>query len=152
MPVRKVSSDMLFNSIECFLQYPPFTLPHFKNLEAFLLYKVSSQRIELSLLATTLKIFFSERKTQFLTGTEMAKATQAIENSVAMRTKSINTEAVNFFLSACCKEVFSFIFWSCSLKIGHYHVFDAAGLFCRGVNLPVSKSKSQRVKRPVGTG
>ena len=145
MPVRKFFSALLFNSIECFVQYPFFALPHFLNIEAFLLCMVLYQGIELSLLFTTLKIFFTEGKPQFLTGTEMAKATQAIGNSVAKRTKPINTETVNYFLSACCKEAFSFTFWSCSLKKERDHVFKAAGLFCRHVNLPVPNSRSQRV-------
>ena len=119
---------MLFNSIGCFLQSLPFALPHFNNLEAFILYIVSSQCIELSLLATTLNIFFSEGRTQLLTGTVVVKATHGIKHSVTMSTKPISTEAVNFLLSACCKEAFNFIFWSCSLEIGHDHIFKAAGL------------------------
>ena len=117
---------MLFNSIDCFVQSPPFALPQFKNIEAFLLYIVSSQRIELSFLATALNILFSE--TQLLTGTEVVKATRGLKYSVAMRTKAINTEAVTFVLSACCKEALNFTFWSCSLEIGHDHIFKAAGL------------------------
>ena len=119
---------MLFNSIGCFVQSPPFALPHFNNLEAFLLYIVSSQRIELSLLATALNILFSERRTQLLTGAEVVKATHDFKHSVAMRTKPINTKAVNFLLSACCKQAFNFTFWSCPLEKRHDHIFKAAGL------------------------
>ena len=121
-------SDMLFNSIGCFAQSPPFALPHFNNLEAFLLYIVSSQRIELSPLATAFNILISERKTQLLTGKEVVKATHGVKYSVAMRKKPMNNEVVNFLLSACCKEAFNFTFWSCSLEIGHDHIFKAAGL------------------------
>ena len=127
-PVSKVLWDLLFNSIGCFLQSPPFALPHFNTLDAFLLYMLSSQRIELSLLANALNILLSERRTQLLTGTEVVKATHGIKYSVTRRTKPINTEAVNFLLSACCKEAFNFIFWFCSLEIGHDHIFKAAGL------------------------
>ena len=119
---------MLFNSIGCFVQYPPFALPQFNYLEAFLLYIVSSQCIELSLFATTLNILFSERRTQLLTETEVVQATHGFKHSVAMRTEPNNTEAVNFVLSACCKEAFNFTFWSCSLEIRHDHIFKAAGL------------------------
>ena len=119
---------MLFNSIGCFVQSPPFALPHFNNLEAFLLYIVSCQCIELSLFATMLNIFFSERGTQLLTGTEVVKATHGSKHSVAMRTKPIKNDTINFLLSTCCKEAFSFTFWSCSLEIGHDHIFKAAGL------------------------
>ena len=119
---------MLFNSVDCFVQSRPFALPHFNNLEAFLLYIVPSQCIELSLFATTLNIHFSERKSKLLTGTEVVKATHGFKHSVAMRTKPINTEAVNFLLSACCKEAFTFTFWSYSLEIRHVHIFKAAGL------------------------
>ena len=118
-PVRKVSSDMLFNSTGCFVQSPPFALPHFSNLEAFLLYIASSQFIEISFLATTLNIFFSERGTQLLTGTEVVKATHGFKHKVAMRTKPIKTEAVKFLLSARCEEAFNFTFWSCSLVFVH---------------------------------
>ena len=114
---------MLFNSIGCFVQSPLFALPHFNNLEAFLLCIVSSQRIELSLLATTLNILFSERKAQLLAGTEVVKATHGFKYTVAMKTKPINTVAVNFFLSACCKEAFNFTFCSCSLEMGHDQFF-----------------------------
>ena len=126
-PVRKVLSDMWLNSIGCFVQSPPFTLPHFITLEAFLLYIGSSQCIELSLFATTLNILFSERTTQLLTGIEVVKATHGFKHSVAMRTKPINTEAVSFLLSACCKEAFNFIFWSCSLEMRHDHIFQNRG-------------------------
>ena len=119
---------MLFNSIGCFVQSPPFIFPHFKNLEAFLLYIMSSQCIELSLLATTLKILFSEGGTQLLAGTEVVKATHGFKHSVAVRTKPFNTEAVNFLLSACCKEAFNFTFWSCSMEIRQDHIFKTAGL------------------------
>ena len=124
----KCFSDTLFNSIGWFVQSPPFTLPHFNNLETFFLYIVSSQCIEVSLLATTLNIFFSERKTQLLTGREVVKAIPGFKHSVAMRTKPINTETVIFLLSACCKESFTLTFWSCSLEIGHDHIFKAEGL------------------------
>ena len=119
-------SDMLFNSIACFLQSPALALPHLNNLEAFLLYIVSSQCIEFSILANTLNILFSQRGTQLLAGTEVVKATHCFKHSVAMRTKPINTEAVSF-LSAFCKEAFNFTFWSCSLEIKHDHIFKAAG-------------------------
>ena len=119
---------MLFNSNGCFVQPPPFALPHFNDLVTFLLYIVSSQCIELSLFATTLTIFFSERGTQLLTGTEVVKATHGFKHSVATRTKPVNTEAVNFLLSACCKEDLYSTFRSCSLKIRHDHTFKAAGL------------------------
>ena len=99
---------MLFNSIGCFVQSPPLTFPHFNDSETFLLYIASSQCIELSLFATTLNIFFRERRTQLLTGAEVVKATHGFKHSVAVRTKPINTEAVNFLLSACCKEAFNF--------------------------------------------
>ena len=119
---------MLLNSIRCFVQSPPFALPHFNNLEAFLLFKVSSQCIELTLLATTLNIFFNERGTQLMTVTEVVNAAYGFKHSVALRTKPINTEAVNFLMSACCKEAFSFKFWSCSFEMGHDHILKTAGL------------------------
>ena len=121
-------SDILFNSISCFSQSLPFAIPHFNNLETFLLYIVSSQCIELSLFATTLNILFSEGRTQFLTRTEVLKANHGFKHSVAMRTKPINTETVNnFLLSACCKEAFNLTFWSCSLEVRHDQIFKAAG-------------------------
>ena len=104
-------SGMLFNSIGYFLQSLPIALPLFNNLEAFLLYIVSSQCIELSLFATTLNIFFSERGTKLLTGTEVVKANDGFKQSVVMRSKPINTEAVNFFLCAWFRSfLFHFLF------------------------------------------
>ena len=91
-----------------------------------------------SLLATTLNILSSERRTQLLTGTEVVKATHGFKHSVAVRTKPINSEAVNFLLSACCKEDFNFTFWSCSLELGHDHILKAAGLV-------LSRRKSTRI-------
>ena len=102
---RKVFSDMLFKSTGCFVQSPPFALPHFNNLQTFFLYIVSSQCIEVSLLATTLNTFFSEKWTHLLTRAEVVKATHGFKHSVAMRTKPIITEVVNFLLSACCKKL-----------------------------------------------
>ena len=128
---------MLFISIACFVQSSLFALLNFNKLVAFLLYIVSSQCIELSLLATTVNILFSERRTQFLTGTEVVKATHGLKHGVAMGTQPINSEAVIFLLSACCKEAFNFTFWSCSLEVRHDHVFKAAGLV-------LSRSESTR--------
>ena len=119
---------MLFNSVGCFVESPPIALPHFNNLETFLLYLVSSQCIDLSLLAIASNILFNERRTQLLTGTEVVKATHGFKHSVAMRTKPINTEGVNFLLSACCEEAFNFTIRSCTLKFRHDHIFKAAGL------------------------
>ena len=118
---------MLFNSIACFLQSPLFALPHFSNLVIFLLYIVSSQCIELSFFAITLNIFFTQRGTQLLTGTEMVKAAYGFKHSVAMRTKLINTDADNFLLSAGCKEAFNFTFWLYSSELGQDHIFKAVG-------------------------
>ena len=136
---------MLSNSIGYFVQSPPFAHPHFNNFGNFLLYIVSSQCIEFSLLATTLNFLFSERRTQLLTGAEVVKATPGFKHSVAMRTKPINTKTVNFLLSACCKEAFNFTFWSCSLEMGHDHILKLRFLFCQGMNLLVSESKSRSV-------
>ena len=128
MPVRKVFSNMLFNSTDCFVESLPFALPHFNNLEAVFLYTVSFQLIELSLLVTALNILFSESWTQPLTGTEVVKATHGFKYSVVIRTKPIKNEEVNFLLSSYCKEAFNFTFWSCPLETGHDHILKAAGL------------------------
>ena len=119
---------MLFNRFGRFVQSRKFTLSLFTNPKAFLLYIVSSQWIELTLLATTLKFLFTERRTQLLTRREVVKATHGFRYSAAMTTKPIITATVNFHLSACCKEAFNFTCWSCSLEIGHDHIFKAAGL------------------------
>ena len=119
---------MLFNSIGYSEQSPPFAIPHLNNLEAFVLYIVSSQCIELSHLATTSNILFSERMTQLLTGTEAVEASHGFKYGVALRTKPINTEASNVLLSACCIQAFNFTFWFCSLEIGHDQIFKAVGL------------------------
>ena len=136
---------MLFNSIGCFVQSRPIALPHFNILETFFLYIVSSQCIELSLFAITLNILISERSTQLLTGAEEVKASHGFKDSVAMKTKPINTEAVNFLLFACCKEAFNFTIWPCSLEISKNIFSKLRVSFCRGTNLRVSKSKSLRV-------
>ena len=60
-----------------------------------------------------------EKWTYFFTGTKLVKACHCVEYSVAMKTKFINLETVNFLRSACSVEAFNFRFWSCSLEIGH---------------------------------
>ena len=127
-PETKVFLDKLFSSICCFVQFPPITLPYFNVFGARFFHILSSQCIELYLLAITWNIQFSERGTSFLSAKEVVKATHGFKHSVAMRTKPINTKAVNFVLSACCKEAFNFTFLSCLLKLGHDHIFKAAGL------------------------
>ena len=112
-----------------FVQSPPLTHPqHFKVCEFFFLYVALSQFIELSSLSATLIIFFSEKCTYLLTGTEVIEANHGFKHSVAMRTKAINTEAVHFFLSACCIDTCIFIIWPCSLKTGCETIFEATGL------------------------
>ena len=143
-PVRKVVSDKLFNSFGCFVQSLLFALPFFIKLGAFLLFIVSSQCIELSLLATTLNIFFSEGGTQLLTRTEVVQATHGFKHIVAMRTKPNNTKAVNFLLSVCCKEPFNSTFWSCSLEIRHDLFLETAGLV-------LSKCESTRLETEIPT-
>ena len=72
-----------------------------------------------------------------------------------MGTKPINTEAVIFLLSACCKEAFNFTFWSCSSEIGHDHILKAARLVlsrCEStrfrVQIPTRKKTGQFVLTP----
>ena len=45
-----------------------------------------------------------------------------------MRTKPINTEALNSLLPACSKEAFNFTLLSCSLELRHDHISKVAGL------------------------
>ena len=92
------------------------------------MYIAWSQFIEFFFPTATFDIFFSESWAEILTGTKVIKSTHCFKHSIAMRKKPINTEAVNFLLSACCKEAFNFTFWSRSLEIGHDHIFKAAGL------------------------
>ena len=118
---------MLFISFGCFVQYTPFALSHLNNFETFLQYIVSSQCIELSFLATTLNIFFSEKGTYLSTRTEVVKASHGFKHSVAMRKKPMNTKAVNFLLSACSVEALNFTVRCCSLKLRHNHICEATG-------------------------
>ena len=53
------------------------------------------------------------------------EAAYGFRHSVAMRTKPINTEAVIFFPCTCSVEALDFSIWSCSLRIRHYHIFNA---------------------------
>ena len=135
-PLRKVFSDILFNSIGCFTQSPPFALPHFKNFLAFLLYIVSSQCIELSLLATTLNILFSERDGQLLTGTEVVKE---LPNTVLQWKQNPSTlkQSISFFLPVVKKLSIShsgLVRWKKDMTV----FSKLRVLFCRGVNLLVS--------------
>ena len=57
-----------------------------------------------------------------------------------MRTKPINSAAVNFLLSSCCRDAFNFTFWSYPLKMVLTIFSKPRVLFCRGVNLLVSWS------------
>ena len=86
----------------------------------------ASQFIQFSLPTTTFDIF-SENWAELLAGAKVVKATHCFKHSFAMRTKRIDTEAVNFFLSACVVEALNFTIRSCSWKIRHDHIFKAAG-------------------------
>ena len=94
--VEKLSGQ-LFNVTGCLAQFSPFTFLHFNNSEAFFAWNFS-QFIDLFFLTTTLNLFFSEKWTYFLTSSKLAVAAHLCKHSVAMRAKSINTKAVNFFL------------------------------------------------------
>ena len=108
-------SDIFFDIIACLVESPPFTLPRFNEGETFIVYIASSHFIEFSFFTTTMNIVFSERQTNFLTRIKKVKAAHWFEHGVAMTTKNINSEAVNFLLSACCIEALNFAMWSCSL-------------------------------------
>ena len=93
---------------ECFLVYVfryyclPCTVSTFHAATShwqwsLFLYIVSSQVFELSLFTTTLNILFGESRSPFSTGTKVVTAVHCNEHLVAMRTKTINTEAVAFF-------------------------------------------------------
>ena len=73
-------------------------------------------------------------------------ATQCFKRSFAMRTKPMNTEAVNFFQSAFSVEALNFTTRSCSLKKDMTGFSKPRILFCRGVNVLVCESRSQREK------
>ena len=88
----------------------------------------ASQLIELSLLTSTLNILLGESWSNTLTGTEVIKAAHGIKRGVAIKRKTIKTEAVNFFLSACCEETLEFAIGSGSLKLGHGHFFKTTAL------------------------
>ena len=119
---------MLFDIFGCFVHSTPFALPHSNNIEAFLLYIASSQFIEFSFLTTTFDIFLGERCTQLLTDTKVVTAIHCFKHNIALRLKPINTEGVNFLLSACSVENLSFTTRSCSLKMRHSHIFKVTGL------------------------
>ena len=98
----------------CFCYYwfsctvPLFTLLHFNAREVSVSDIAPSQFTELSLFPTTLNNLFGETGSNFLTGTKMVKAAHCLEHIAAMKTKTINTEAVNFFLCACCIQALGF--------------------------------------------
>ena len=90
----------------------------------------------------------NEKQTKFLTGIKVAKAFHCFEKRVAMRTKTINTEAVIFLLSDCCLVVLGFAIWSCSLEREHDHIFKTMGLVlsrCEYMNILVCGQRSDRV-------
>ena len=107
---------------------PPLTFSHFNDSETFVLYLASSQFIEFSFPSATFDNFFSERWAELLTWTKVVKATHCFKHSIAMRKTPINTEAINFLLSACSVKVLNFTIKSCRLKIRHDHSFKATGL------------------------
>ena len=65
--VWKLLPYMLFDTIVCFVQSAPLTLPALKDSEAFFFYVVPSKIILFSLVDTALNIFLSESGTYFLT-------------------------------------------------------------------------------------
>ena len=72
--VKKVVSHKFSDIIAFLVQSLPFTLPHFKNSEAFLSNIAASQLIELSVSTTTFNILLSETRLNFLTLTKVVKA------------------------------------------------------------------------------
>ena len=144
-PVRENCASFLSNISSCLVQYPPLTLPHINDSEAFLLYVSSPEFIELSFFATVFHIFFNERRTKFLTGTKVGEAPDCFKHAGAMRTKTINTEADIFLLSTYCKKLsilqFDLVRWKWDLTI----FSKLRVLFCEGVNLSVCRLWSRRV-------
>ena len=119
---------MYFNISGCFVKSPPLTFPHLNDTLTFLLYIALSQFIDFFFRTATSDIFFSEIMAELLTGTKVVKATHCFKHIIAMRTKPINAEAVNFLLSACSVEALNFAIRSCTLKMRDDHIFVATGL------------------------
>ena len=129
---------MFVDSIACLVQSPPLTFPKF-NGKAFFSSIASFRFIELYLLTITLNIVLSERRTNFLTKTTVVRTPHSLKRSVAMGTKTIDNDAVIFFLSACCIEPLKFAVWTCSLKMRHDHFSKATGLVlstCLWIQIP----------------
>ena len=107
------------------LHYQPSTLPQLNDSVAFFLvhsfipnHRVLSSYYHVEYLTQWVR-------SNFLTGKKSDKSIHSFKKSVAMGTKPINSEAVNFFLSACCIEAFNFTIWSFSSKRVHDRVFKA---------------------------
>ena len=119
--VRNFFSYLLFNTSSWRVESPPLTLPEFREVH-------SSQPTAVSFLATAFEMFFSEGWMYFLTRTKVIKADHCFEDSVAMNSKSNNTERVVFLLCPSNVETFNFTFWSCSMEVELDHFFEATGL------------------------
>ena len=74
-----------------------------------------------------------------VTKTKVIEKTHGFKNSVTMRKKSTNTEGINFLLSACSLEGFSFTFRFHSFKLRSDVFSNQRVLLNRVVFLPVSE-------------
>ena len=72
------------------------------------------------------------------------KSNPWLQTQCCNENKTLQRWSSPFFLSACCKEAFKFTFCSYSLKIGHDHIFRAAGLV-------LSRCESTRVRIEIPT-
>ena len=115
--------NMLFHSIVCLVQSPHSHISIAVNLLTFFLNIVLSQCIKVSRFSSTLDIFFSGQWKHILARTKMIKATHSFKYCIPVRTKSIQTKAVNFLLSVGCIKTFNFTVRSLSLKERHDHLF-----------------------------
>ena len=116
-----------FDMIACLAHSQHFTIPHFNDKEAFFSYEASSYILELSLHTTTLIFLQCDWRSNLLTRAKLVQATHCIEHNVAMRTKTTNTQAVNFLLSAWYLEALSFATWSLFVEQKTWPYFRSYG-------------------------
>ena len=128
MSVRKVFWNIKIDIVACLAESRPFALAHLNHCGAFFSYIAAPQFIEFFHLTTTFNTLLNERRSNLLTRRRVIKAAHGFERIIAMKTKTINTEACSFFLPGCCIDTLSFAIWSCSLEIGLDHKLEATSL------------------------
>ena len=120
-----MGSDVIYDLVIGFENFPPVTLPHFFNFVSFLFYVFPSHTIHLSpLLITSFNILICYGGTSFLVVTS-----HCFEHCLTVITILVHIGNVNFLMFSRREKTLNFAFWSCFLVEKHDHILKVARSF-----------------------